>query len=436
MKHIDLTYLLFMFSLLFAACSSDNIAEDKPMSILPSDEAWVEKDIEGSSVTVKPFLPGDAVSRSSFVFDGQQLVFGWKDGDIVGIYPTAMTPQTEDEERSCLDPTQYPHPNSSVGVKRIDPEKSSQMPFRCDNPDGSQTAKITNDSNPNYFLEESKTCWTAYFPYVDAQNETYAAKTFSFANQTQNGIPDMLAYYHGDNEHAPGATNPLYVASEARACEHLGGKDVMISPEVVWDSYKIRFHMRHVGAVIRLFLLAPEEKLVLTNIKLICDTPIFYTSGTYNLKSHPNNDSEENKGLNLELDDDDCQISPIISSESGPSKKIELNFEGETAKTDVESTKKKRYIIAYMMTYPITYDPSMHGNLFAYVTAYKQGDESRKEYHFVSEPLAGKIMESGKLYQWTSSTHPDDGLYPIELTATLLPWQDIVGAGIETDLEK
>ena len=89
------------------------------------------------------------------------------------------------------------------------------------------------------------------------------------------------------------------------------------------------------------------------------------------------------------------------------------------------------------MTFPITYDPEIHGNLFAYVTAYKQSESADKEYHFVSKPLdEKKVMQSGHYYQWTSSTHADDGLYPIELTATLLPWQEIVGAGIEMDLEK
>lgn len=437
MKYINQTYLLLFVVVLFTACSSNDIAEDTQLPVLPGENTWEEKDVDGSSVTIKPFLPGDAVSRSSYAFDGQKLVFGWETNDKVGIYPTAMKPLTEDDENSCLDATTYPHPYSSDGIKRINPAKSSQQSFICNEADESQTSKITNESNPDYIWDENGR-WTAYFPYkgVDPEQESYETRTYSFAGQTQEGLPNMTAFYSGDGGYAAGATNPLYKESEALACQHLGAKDVLISSEAEWNSYRIRFYMRHLGAVLRLFLLAPEEDLVIKNIKLICDTPIFYEEGEFNLKSHPYDASKENMGVNLELykspDKEDCQIKPI----GEPQKMIELNFKGETAKTYVESTMLKRYLVAYMMTYPITYDPATHGNLFAYVTAYKQGDTSKKEYHFVTNPLAGKVMKPGYYYQWVEMTHPDDGLYPIEMTATLKPWQEIVGADIDLDLEK
>lgn len=431
MKYINLTYLLLFSTLLCLSCSSD-LDNESALPLLPGDETWVEKDIEGSSITVKPFLPGDAVSRSSFEFDGQNLVFGWKQGDKVGIYPTATSKY---DEQICMDES-HPHP-AGDDVWRIMPNKSQQTQFECSELRGSQTAKLTNENSDEYFKNEQDR-WTAYFPYekVNPDEVTYEARTFSFENQTQEGLPNMTAFYYGDGGQPAGSSNTLYRESEALACKHLGAKDVMISPETEWNSYRINFQMRHVGAVVRLFLLAPEEELVITNIKLICDKPIFYKKGTFTLKSHPYNASDENKGVNFNLGDADCQISPIVSSESGPSKMIELNFKDETAKTYVESTWMKRYVVAYMMIYPVTYNPETDGNLFAYATAYKQNDPTKKEYHFVTNPLSGKVMRPGYYYQWTEMTHPDDGLYPIELTATLLPWQDIVGAGIETDLEK
>lgn len=423
----NLTYPLLFLAFFFSACSSEDIA-DSPL--LPGDETWTEEEIDGPSVTVKPFLPGDAVSRSSFEFNGQNLVFGWSKNDAVGLYPTAMIPQTEDDKKSCLSPADFQHPEENVW--RIAPEKSFQREFICRESDGSQTARLFNNDTDFEWDELGR--WTAYFPYknVDPDAVTYEARSFSFEKQTQEGLPDMTAYYNGAGGKPAGSDNPTYRASEALACQHLGAKDVLISPEMSWSGSRISFPMRHLGAVIRLFLLAPAENFVITNIKLICDKAIFYNSGTFNLKSHLYKPSEENKGVNLDLSDEDCQISP--SGE--PQKMIELNFKGETAKTYVESTMLKRYLVAYMMTYPITYNPASDGNLFAYVTAYMQGDASKKEYHFVTNPLTGKEMKSGYYYQWTEVTHPDDGLYPIEMTATLKPWQEIIGADIDLDCEK
>ncbi len=433
MKYINWTYILFFVVMLFAACSNNDITEETPFPALPGDEAWEEKDVDGSSVTVKPFLPGDEVSRSSFVFDGQELVFGWENGDKVGVYPTAILPGSEDDSDGYLDKETYPHPNSDAGVYRTNPVKAGQMLFLCNESDGSQTSKIVKNDDTDYIWDVNGR-WTAYFPYknVDIASETYEGRTFSFEGQIQEGLPNMTAFYSGDGGYAAGDSNPLYKESEALACQHLGAKDVLISSEAEWNSYRIRFYMRHLGAVLRLFLLAPEEDLVIKNIKLICDTPIFYEEGEFNLKSHPYDASKENMGVNLELykspDKEDCQIKPV----GQPQKMIELKFEGETAKTYNEPTMLKRYLVAYLMTYPITYDPTKHGNLFAYVTAYKQGDASKKEYHFVTNPLAGKVMKPGYYYQWVEMTHPEDGLYPIELTATLLPWQNIVGGTIST----
>lgn len=429
MKYLNLTYLILISAMLLCSCSSD-FAEEPSLPFLPGDESWEESIVEGSSATIKPFLPGDLVTRSSLEFDGQNLVFGWEENDLVGIYPTATSVYNED---FCYAHNDYPHPAGS-DIWRIKPNKSPQTRFVCSElKQGSQTAKLTNDL-PDYGLDE-KDRWSAYFPYVDVNPnaEDYETRTFKFDKQTQEGLPDMTAYYIGDGVNSAGATNPKYRKSEQTACQHLGANDFLISPETEWIGTRINFQMRHLGAIIRLFLFAPEENLVITNIKLICDKPIFYSQGKFSLKSHPYDEFADNKGVNLNLaDNEDCQIKP----DGEPSNMIELDFKGETAKTNVESTTLQRYLVAYMMTYPITYTPATDGNLFAYVTAYKQGDSSKKEYHFVTNPLSGKVMKSGYYYQWTEMTHPDDGLYPIELTATLLPWQDIVGGGINTDLEK
>ena len=423
--------------MLLASCSSASDYDDSTID-LPTDDTWVEETLDGPSVTIKPFTPGDAISRSSLVFGNQNLIFGWDKGDKLGLYPTAMDANQVETKDGLLDPeteaNRHVSYTSENQLWRTNPATAQQWAFTADEPNGSQTVKISND-DPSFQWDEIVR-WSAYFPYkgVDIAKETYVSRTYDFTGQVQNGLVNISAYKKGTAGSAAGEENTEYRLSEISACEHLSKKDVMISPEVSWSNSWIHFQMRHVGAVIRLYLLAPKEDLVIDDIKLICDSKIFYEKGAFTLLSHPyKDDPENNYGVNLDPSSDDCQIWPLPVGE--PTNMLQLKFADGTAKTVYDASDSyKRYVTAYLMTFPIKYDPEKHGNLYAYVTAHKQGDSS--EYHFVSKTLEAKDMKSGHYYQWTSSTHADDGLYPIELTATLLPWQDIVGKGIEVDIEK
>lgn len=442
MKQLTI-YITSIIILLLASCSSSDGIED-PNVKFPSDETWHEEIMDGSSVTIKPFTPGDAFTRSSLIFDSQNLIFGWNAGDKIGIYPTAKDKEKAGSTDGLLNPETVADRHVSYeqdhNIWRTDPTKASQYLFIANNPEnGSQTVRITN--NNESFNWDEIVRWSAYYPYsaddIDKNNkpasETYVSRTFDFTNQTQNGLVNISAYKKGTTgDNTIGATNAEYRASEASACAHLGTKDVMISSEMTWSGTRINFQMRHVGAVIRFYLFAPEEDLIIDNIKLICDSKIFYEKGEFTLKSHPYVDNAtKDYGVNLDLTSDDCQIKPLGEATN----MLELKFQENSAKTVYDvSNSYKRYIAAYLMTYPITYNPATHGNLFAYVTAHRASDS--KEVHFVSNALEGKTMQSGRYYQWKSVTHVQDGLYPIELTATLLPWQDIVGSGINADLEK
>lgn len=438
-------YIILSIMMLFASCSSVSDLDDSAIN-LPTDDEWLEETLDGPSVTIKPFTPGDAISRSSLVFGYQNLIFGWnKDGgDKLGLYPTAKDAAQVETKDGLLDPeieaNRHVSYTSENQLWRTNPATAQQWAFTTAKPNGnSQTVKISND-DPNFKWDEIVR-WSAYYPYknVDIDKETYVSRTFDFTNQEQDGIVNISAYKKGTAGSAAGEENTDYVLSEITACAHLGKNDVMISPEVSWSNTWIHFQMRHVGAVIRLYLLAPKENLILDDVKLICESKIFYEKGAFSLLSHPYNANaaDGNYGVNLDLTSPNCQIWPCpeVEPTKQPTNMLQLKFKPGTAKTVYDSNDSyKRYVTAYLMTFPIKYDPDVHGELYAYVTAHKQGDDT--EYHFVSKPLEAKDMKSGHYYQWTSSTHADDGLYPIELTATLLPWQDIVGAGIETDLEK
>lgn len=476
MKRIYITYLIAILSLLIVSCSNDSLEDTTPSQLFP--DKWEEEVMDGASATIKGFKPGDEVTRTSLSFDSQNLIFGWTSSDRLGLYPTAkditslLSPSNaktrvgessdgegessndqqigegassgnqQVEEGSISDnitagllsQADYPHPllSQNPNLYRVDPEVSYQSLFGAVE-SSSQTTRIVNGASD--FMWDDVVRWTAYLPYSNPQSENYEGRLFSFQNQEQNiyqtqtGLPVLGELF--DYEDRIGNVNEhlsKYLLSEKNACDHLGKYDVMISPETEWvDGTRINFKLRHVGAVARVYLKVPEENLVIKDLKLICDKPIFYQGGSFNLISHPYEAQLEDKGVDF-----NSQIQP----DGAPVKMIQLNFSNNCVTKKSGSGNYGPYVVAYIMMYPITYTPATDGNLFAYVTAYRQGDDPSKEVHYVSDPLAGKTMVSGNYYQWTTVTHEQDGLYPIELTATLLPWQDIVGAGIETDLTK
>ncbi len=475
MKYLHITFIISIIAFLSACSTENDLSSDNRFPVFPSDKDWTEELMDGASATVKGFEPGDAASRTSLVYDGQGLVFGWKEGDRLGLYPTAKdltslintnapklgmlkavtTTETsngsgqegessQDGESSLdseimeglLSKDDNPHPSlsSEPNLYRVDPKKSKESPFTCV-PSSSQTTRIENGSAD--FVWDDVVRWSAYYPYKqqnEENDENYVKRYFSFANQIQKALPNVGDYFEADETNDEGEKAELmnkYHLSESQACEHLGNCDVMISPETKWtDGIRINFQMRHVGAIARIYLRAVEENLTIKDVKLICDKKIFYEQGSFTLFSHPyKNEEANNFGVDLDRNSENCQIKSV----GDPVNMLKLTYADNCVTKKSTNNIYGPYVVAYLMMYPITYNPTTDGNLFAYVTA---ADSEGNEVHYVSEPLSKKTMKSGKYYQWTSATHPDDGLYPIEMTATLLPWQEIVGADIDLDLEK
>lgn len=429
-------HILTLSLLVLCACSKE------VNDVLP------EIEYEGPSVHQSDFVPGDVVTRSSFEFDGNKMIFSWLPSDAVGIYTTAAKPletrSTSTQEGTTsegssssnvgtndgliipTDDERTRHPENEAGFCYTDPKTQSQTKYVCTSTkDGAQTARIASQGG---FDWDENGRWTAYFPLKEPQ-QYYDDLTFDFAGQKQEGFVDMTNYYVNSE-----ANRLKYREEESKACTHIAKADVMISPETKFEYGKIRFEMRHIGAVARFFLIFPKEKKYrVKNLKLICESPIFYTSGKYSLKSRIYNSNATDGDFGLSLvgkDKADSQVTPIGS----PTKMIELDFDQEKVIVN-NGGQYSYYLIAYLMMYPITYNYVDHGNLYAYVTAVDP-DNPSQDMHFVTDCLDSKEMVSGKYYQWLTAANPQDGLYPIELTATLLPWQDIVGSGIQTDLEK
>lgn len=80
-------------------------------------------------------------------------------------------------------------------------------------------------------------------------------------------------------------------------------------------------------------------------------------------------------------------------------------------------------MIAYLMMYPV--DLTKVSELYVYLTA---KDQDGKVKNYRTNNLEKKNLFSGNYYQWMYKALDDE--HPIELTATEIPWQDVVGGSI------
>lgn len=399
-------FFLSILSLLFSSCTTKEVAE----------EIDSEDDFQNTAtVLIDGFYPGDEVTRSTLTYGSGGLKFSWELEDHFGIYPTGKI-------------TNNGHSNNNP--------QASQEPFTLTTvKDGGLDAHISSDNSYFHFLSNYR--YSAYTPY-NAGEINFDNIPFEFPMQTQRGYVNMGEY---NKKTGGGFSNPIYMASEALACQHLGAADILISPETVSDERPLHFYMRHIGAIARFYLKTPTGKrLKLKEIKLIASDKIFYTRGSIDLTSHPFNASlvpstalptrpEEVKNYGVVLPQ--ASVSQISPEESSKTDCLTLKFDDGTNNgvwnncpaTDGE------YILAYLMMYPINYD-NTQASAYIYVIA---EDEAGNELHYRTTKLASKYMCSGYLYQWTKSV---TDIYPIELTATLQSWQEVASGAIETDLEK
>lgn len=401
-------FLTLLLSVMVSCSSGDDIIPNTP-------------DIElqdGGYITKCDFRDGDNVSRSSFVFDNNFIRFAFNQGDITGIYPTFNLTKQEKTDYAQQEQSAFVLAASGSGFIHIDPE-----------------------GNPDGFTWADGFKRTAYFPYdgsFNPNNKThpvcYNALPFSFKNQVQEGYVNLTAYYNGDSRGDKGNDNPTYRESEEKACAHLNSCNFLISPESEFNvnTGRIRFYAHPIGAVARFYLLAPKEKMQLMSLRLVASKPIFYEEGTVDLTSNPYNGNAEDKNDGLKLvssvytKDKDRQMHPV----GDPVSSIELKF-ADNVWTNYDATTMPygHYMIAYLMMYPVNLTEV--SELYVYLTA-KDKDGKVKNYR--TNNLEKKDLFSGNYYQWMYKALDDE--HPIELTATEIPWQDVVGGSINLGEEE
>lgn len=192
MKIFHYIYITTLISFL-ASCSTSESVED----------AHVYEDDEKATISQDGFQPGDDVTRSSLTYGAAGLTLNWTDGDCFGVFPTSKNQE-----------------NTLVA-------QSQQIEFKI--PSNGANGQVATANSVTDFIFNSQYGYTAYFPFDVYNNLKYDAIPFNFSNQTQKGYVDMGAYY-GDSGNK--YENPIYKASETKACQHLVDVDVLISPEM------------------------------------------------------------------------------------------------------------------------------------------------------------------------------------------------------------
>lgn len=409
MKHIINISWILTLCVVFVACSSneDFVKTEEPVEILP----------EGALMEQADFEDGDGVSRSTLIFDNDLLRFGWKADDPVGIFATAGESETTPADKTEQD----------LFVAATDADNVVHLDY----PDSETKDYDWKDGHKRtaYYKYNS-----SFSPNNKSHPYTYKELPFSFENQTQKGFVDMTAFYYGTSDEAAGNSNSVYRKSEEEACAHLGDADVLISPEVTFSDHRIRFPMRHIGAVARFFLLAPEEKMQMVSLRLVATKPIFYTKGFFDLTSTEYKPDATDKGLHLISDyepDKPRQVKP----DGDPVSTLKLDFDGVKTCYDAQNP-CGNYLVAYMMMYPVN---TAGCELYVYLEAKSLDADGNptgkiKTYRTDNINKTPKNMFSGNYYQWLDVTLDDE--HPIELTATEIPWQDVVGGSINLGEEE
>lgn len=365
--------LLVMLTCL--ACQKESTSEDIDEGV----EVGVEVPDKILDEEVNPFL-----TRTSLALVGSKMQFSWNESDLIGVF-NVVAEATENT------PFNYKSGTNTHG------ETSSTARFNCGDYEFSK----------DYY-------WVAYSPYLlvsSGKVTDYYNIKLIYDGQTQlcNATPTGLH---------PDADGSGYdEASEALAASHLGAYDYMISaPAQPDDNNYTSFKFEHIGATVRFYMMFPQgsfgtgQNALIKSMSIISKDEVFVKEA--NLQINKQNStittpyySVKKKAGSEELD--------LVHT-----KEMQLKF-GENGNGVM--LPDGGYLIAYMEFYPVTVAAESCYLLI-------KGELNGEERYFRSTPLTAKTMKAGKLYQWTTG----EIYLPIELTATIAPWEDVHGGTITT----
>lgn len=372
---------LFVSVLVCQSCKKDEVPDEDDMPKINVEVPDLELDEEG-------ILP----TRTSlaYVNASKKMLFNWENGDRVGVF-NVFSPASE--ARATL---------------------FSYIPNSGAHDDG--TTATARFINSNYSFDQEH-LWVAYCPALCVSSgegddrvliTNYEEFQLTYRGQTQSANGTPKGEYPDDTD------SGYTLESEAKASQHLGAYDYLISdPSKPSEDGQMTFKFSHVGSTVRFYVLFPEGafggngkvgrvtsmSVINEEGQLVSDVKLKIKPQTSITAVTPSYEEVENSKITT--------------------KQLTLNFCDEQGEEGVE-VPDYGYFIAYMKFYPVKLAAGSYLHFTVMVDGVKK--------YFKSKPLTAKNMKPGKLYQWTTG----DFNTPIELTATLLPWEDIQGGTIST----
>ncbi|MBQ0143225.1 MAG: hypothetical protein KBT06_10620 [Prevotellaceae bacterium] len=391
----NIIYILLIMVLSLFACLSCQNNED------------ARADVEDDEPKVRAIVPDMIlededifVTRSALVYQKPNMMFSWESSDQIGVFNIGIDA--------------VPGGNVPFYFKRVDSYNEN-----------STTARFINGN----FSFSDDTYWAACSPracvYTVSESNGGAtisskslASEYDVINLTYRG-QTQVANAHPEGLKPVSGTVGYSYETEAKASSHLGAYDYLISQPTVPDETGFTtFYFDHVGSTIRFYVLFPEgsfggsgKKGYVTSMKVIDEDADFVTDVTLGIKKRLRSETVNTAEKSYEVIGEPTKVNNItmyLKAEDG----------GGVMVPD------HGYFVTYMQVYPTSVaEGKCHLEFTVMVDGVKR--------YFRSQPLPAKTFEAGHVHMWQTQSFDT----PIELTATLLPWEDIQGGSISTGEE-
>lgn len=357
-----------------SACAHDSMLEEEELDpqhtviITVPDKIMEEPDVDFGSRAAYTMNPATS-----------KMIYSWDAGDQIGVFNVSL-PAGQNNESTVFD---YKYTEGTV-------------------------ARFYN----NDFVANTVNYWVAYAPYkCNITEDGGRKKIFSYDNINLTYKGQKQIHNATPQGQKPTAENGYGQASEALACNQLADYDYIITtpthPSEAGETMHLTFE--HVGATVRCYMRLPEgcfggegETGRLTSLSIIC---------------------KENKLIT----DVKLQINPYsqggatYSEKETPKTSNILTLDLPGPQGNGIEVMDHGYFISYMEFYPTKVE---NDDCYLLLTAVVDGVTK----YFRSKSLPAKDMKAGYFYKWSTNQFDE----PIELTATIAPWEDVSGGTINT----
>lgn len=370
MKRIDRNIIYLLTTVLLSAC----ISKDAELMM---DEYVMEKPNVVIAEIQEPVVYQHGITRSTLIYNYSEdrMKFSWGGGEVkLGVYP--------------------------VGD---DPRKSQPIPYRLESI-LSDLGGVFESLDKDVRLDQTKK-HISLKPYFKLDG--YSQIQLSYEEQTADYSPQFCYYpkfsinksYLDSHPNEVENYEKKYHESEARACQHLGDFDYLISAQTESDAGKFYFKLRRVGVIARFYFKFTDkqyEDMVIESIRLAADKG----NKPFNTKISLNASSA--------VDGENVSVKAIRNLKT--SGFVELKYPNglDLTQTDKNANdyyiyNNSCYIAAYMMLAPVDLSslPS-DASLRIYVIGHKKSNSEEKVV-LGSGDLKKPNLTPNMLYQWNTT---------------------------------